>query len=572
MDKTLKRLFRSLFPLISLALLFLLLSHSAFAFDSSASNNKFGIHLAQPEEKDIQKAADLVNSSGGTWGYITLVIQENDRDVNKWQNVFNQLRKARLIPIIRLATHPEGAHWRRPTIEDTAGWVNFLDSLTWVVQDRYVLLFNEPNHGSEWGEQIDPGGYADIALAFAKGLKGGNKDFFIMLAGLDAAAPSAPPAYEDEAVFLSKVYAAKPELFDLIDGWSSHSYPNPGFHGGPTESGRNTVRTYEWELAYLKGIGIDRELPVFITEAGWPHSSYTPDVIGAYLTSSFDNVWIPDVRVRAVTPFILNYQGEPFASFSWLQPGGEQVYEHYTAIQSLPKLEGNPEIIQKGSLSYKFPQELLVRSTYHFKLQIKNRGQAFWDRSHGYVLKLKDFDEKDYFFSDLSGMNPGDEKIIDLYLKTDATQGAKKTRVQLVQTDKKILEGKEWTFQKLPLPSINFNLSFFPKLKSQDARVEIQIFDSDEQLVYKKKEVRIAKNKGIVDEIANIALGEKYRIVALRPYYLPRQTITAFKKGNNLISFEQLLPLDFDLNGALNWGDIGALLHKPNLIWEVLKG
>lgn len=560
------------FSCLVIILLFFTNVNFVDAFDSSSPNNKYGIHLAQPEERDIQRASDLVNSTGGTWGYITLVIQENDRDKNKWQNVFNQLRKARLIPIIRLATHPEGAHWKRPTTQDVSGWVNFLNSLTWVVKDRYIVLFNEPNHGSEWGEQVDPEGYADTALAFAKGLKERNREFFIMLAGLDAAAPSAPPAYEDEAVFLSQIYSAKPELFELIDGWSSHSYPNPGFRGGPADSGRNTVRNYEWELSYLKTIGVVRELPVFITEAGWPHSSYTPDVVGSYLTSSFENIWIPDVRVRAVTPFILNYQGEPFASFSWLQPGGDQVYAHYIVIQGLPKIEGEPEIIQKGLLWYKFPQELLVRSAYHFKLEVKNQGQAYWDRSHGYSLKLEGLEDKEYFFSDLSGLNPGDKKTIDLYLKTDAKEGRKKARVQLFKNDKKIIEGKEWVFEKLPLPSLNFDLSFFPKFKPQEAIVEIQIFDSDEQLVYKRKEVEVRKNKGVVNEIANIALGERYRIVVLRPYYLPRQTIIVFKKGQNITTFKQLLPLDFDLNGALNFGDIGALFRKPYLIWTVVKG
>jgi hypothetical protein len=46
-------------------------------------NNKYGIHLAQPYPDAIREAADLVNSNGGKWGYVTVVIQENDRDKNK---------------------------------------------------------------------------------------------------------------------------------------------------------------------------------------------------------------------------------------------------------------------------------------------------------------------------------------------------------------------------------------------------------------------------------------------------------------------------------------------------------
>jgi sugar phosphate isomerase/epimerase len=126
------------------------------AFDPSLPNNKYGIHLAQPEEADIKGASELVNSSGGKWGYVTLVIQDNDRNREKWQGVFEKLREAHLIPIIRIATHPEGASWKKPTVEEAKGWADFLNSLEWVVKDRYVILFNEPNHGAEWGGEANP--------------------------------------------------------------------------------------------------------------------------------------------------------------------------------------------------------------------------------------------------------------------------------------------------------------------------------------------------------------------------------------------------------------------------------
>ena len=66
-------------------ILFLFLfSFDIYSFDSSLPNNKFGIHLAVPNKEDIKKTAELVNSSGGQWGYVTVVIQENDRNFAKW--------------------------------------------------------------------------------------------------------------------------------------------------------------------------------------------------------------------------------------------------------------------------------------------------------------------------------------------------------------------------------------------------------------------------------------------------------------------------------------------------------
>ena len=169
---------------------------------ASEPNNIYGIHLAQPYPEAIKSAAALVNSSGGDWGYVTLVIQENDRDLAKWQGIFDELRENHLIPIIRVATSAVGENWRRPETSDAKNWVDFLDSLNWVVKKRYVILFNEPNHGSEWGGEVDEKSFAEVTMEFAKELKNKNPDFFIMIAGLDASAPSWPPGLEDETVFL----------------------------------------------------------------------------------------------------------------------------------------------------------------------------------------------------------------------------------------------------------------------------------------------------------------------------------------------------------------------------------
>jgi len=140
-----------------LLLLFLVTAPHAFAVEPA--NNKFGMSLLQPTQNDIEKTANLVNSQGGDWGYVTLVIQEDDRDRGKWQGLFDELRRHHLIPIVRIATKPEGENWRRPKPEEAGGWAQFLDSLNWVVKERYVVLFNEPNHAWEWGGEVNPEDY-----------------------------------------------------------------------------------------------------------------------------------------------------------------------------------------------------------------------------------------------------------------------------------------------------------------------------------------------------------------------------------------------------------------------------
>ncbi len=543
----------------------------------SQPNNKVGIHLAQPSDKDIQAASDLVNSNGGDWGYVTLVIQENDRDLKKWQQIFDQLRKLHLIPLIRLATQPQGDVWKKPQKEDALSWANFLNSLNWVIKNRYIILFNEPNHGSEWGGRVDPEDYVETAFSFSKTLKEKNKNFFIMLAGFDASAPSRPPRYEDERIFIKQGLSFlkgnlqdKKQLFDLIDGWASHSYPR-NYIGSVYGSGRRSVRTYQWELNLLKRLGIKKDLAVFITETGWKNNINPQQIKLAY-----QDVWFNDDKVKGVTPFLLNYQSVPFQEFSWrLQGGKDGFYPQYYLIQKMKKQKGEPEIVESGKISFNFPKDLVVSSNYHFQISLKNTGQGFWDKNTGYslVAKNQSKEDLDYLLSDIKSIMPNEEKTIDFYFKTNHKTGNEKTTIFLEKDKKELFQGKEWAYRLLPLPSLKFKVKTYPKFKTKDDDFEIQIFGPNEQLVFKRKKIRVVKGKGIVDNIQNISFGQKHRLVILKPYYLPRQKSFIFKKEKsfqsgriNSIVFEPMIPIDFDKDGNFDFNDIKTLIHKPSLL------
>src|SRR5687768_14613965 len=80
----------------------------------SVPNNPFGIHLLAPIPEETKDAKTLVNSSGGDWGYVTVLIESKDRDKAKWQGYFDDLRRSHLIPLVRLATKPDGSFWEKP--------------------------------------------------------------------------------------------------------------------------------------------------------------------------------------------------------------------------------------------------------------------------------------------------------------------------------------------------------------------------------------------------------------------------------------------------------------------------
>lgn len=557
-----RKLFILIFIFFLSSIIYHLGSGSVFAF---SANNIFGIHLAQPHPQDIQATADLVNSNSGKWGYVTLVIQENDRNREKWQNIFDQLRELNLIPIIRLATQPEGENWRRPEPEDSRDWINFLDSLNWVVKDRYIILFNEPNHGSEWGGEVDPKSYGKVVVSFAKALKEKNPDYFIMLAGFDASAPSWMPGMEDEEVFLKKLftfYQSPIAIFNYIDGWASHSYPNPGFSGSPYDWGRGTIRGYDWELGVLRGLGVFKDLPVFITETGWKRGDET--VVADNLRYAYEQVWSNDDRIRAVTPFILDYQGPPFLEFSWKKYQSNDFYQQYYTVQSLAKTKGEPELIEKGSIEFKLPIELVAQSQYNFKVTLENLGQAIWDKDDGYELKISNNGLKstETLVSDIKDVRPFEEKTVDFTLKTVGENPDQEIKFSLVKENGVVLESKLWKFKIDPLPELNVKVDFWPFGKGKGNDFEFQLFDVDERLVFKKKGVKVENGKGVIKNIQNIAIDELYRVVILKPGYLPRQTYLVFKTKDNQVKFKSMLPFDLNSDGKLDFNDFLKIFRR----------
>ncbi len=393
-----------------LAIIYLsILTPKAYAiFDPlSVPNNKFGIHIISATPNEASAAADLVNSNGGDWGYVTVIIESGDRNHDKWQSFFNYLRDKHLIPIVRLATSADNSYWKRPYDGEEEAWADFLNNLDWPIKNRYVIVYNEPNNGQEWGGQVDPASYATVLNKTIDALKKRSSNFFVMNAGFDAAAPTQMPNYMDEAQFLSEMNKAVPGIFNKLDGWVSHSYPK-NFIGSPDASGRNSLRTYQWELTYLKSLDLNKNLPVFITETGWEHdegltnnSSFPlASQVGDYFKEAFTNVW-NDSRIVAITPFLLDYQASPFDHFSFEKPNGEEqnpkilgasyppFYDDYYAIQNLSKISGKPiqsfkaQII-KGSI---YPS-LVAGEHYKIDLQFKNTGNASWISSNDIKLSL----------------------------------------------------------------------------------------------------------------------------------------------------------------------------------------
>lgn len=540
-----------------------------------AQNNKFGMHIAVPTEKELKEVAELVNSSGGDWGYVTVVMQSNDLDYDKWQSVFDRMRELHLIPIVRLATKMTSRdYWEKPKEKDIDQWVDFLDSINWVVKKRYVVLFNEPNQGKEWGGEVNPAEYAEFSYQLAEKLKESNSDYFLMLAGFDSAAPSRPPEYEDQAVFLRQMNKEikLSEFFEYVDGLASHAYPNYGFVGSPYASGRNSIVNYVWELQLLRNLGVKQELPVFITETGWPHfeglkgksNYFSAAQVAEYYQIYFNRI-LPDNRVKAITPFIFNYQEEPFDNFSWKKPRDNGYYPQYEVVKAIDKERGKP--VQEHRLEIKNipPAKLIRNSTYKFEIEIFNKGQAIWDREEGYRLTLvgENSDQFEYFFSDLSSLYPRQTKKVSLYMKTKQKLANYDLSFIIAKNDQLVSNKIDWSIQIKP--SINLKLSIAPILwnRQEGEDFEFLIYGPHQEVVFRKNNLVVDSGRAEVEKIENITFEQKYRLVLVRPKFLPRQTFLTFKDGQeNKAYFEPLWPIDFNSDGKFSWADIKTVLYS----------
>jgi hypothetical protein len=329
----------------------------------AVANNKFGIHILS--ENDLIDASNLVNSNGGDWGYVTFVITEGERDRDRWQQTFDQMRRLHLIPIVRIATKAEGETWIAPNNEEINNWVGFLNSLNWVVKNRYVVISNEPNHAQEWGGKLDPAGYALYLKEFSQALKKSSTDFFVLPAALDGSSKNTATSME-ELKYLNLMVIAQPDVFDFVDGWNSHAYPN------------SSTSIYAIELQYLSTLGINKEYPIFITEAGFSNETYSEGVVGEKLINAFGNTW-KDPRIVAVTPFILNYPQAPFTQFSWKKVDGS-FYQYYFDVQKLQKIAGNPTQNVSGQIVFAFAQPIMLPgANFVGAILAKNTGQSIWN-------------------------------------------------------------------------------------------------------------------------------------------------------------------------------------------------
>jgi hypothetical protein len=300
----------------------------------AAEGQVLGIHILNPGE--LEEATALIQPQDSeTWQYVTIPLSLNDLEKQaEWQAFFNKARDKKVIPLVRLTSSFENGAWKVPNRKEITRLVGFLSALNWPTDQKHIIVFNEVNHAKEWGNRLDPAEYGQVLRFTAEWAHSEQKNYVVLPAAMDLAAPNGSVTRE-AFTYLNQMVEADPEILTTVDAWNSHSYPNPGFSASPQRTAQNSLRGFEFELAFLKQ-KTGRDYPVFITETGWVVNRQTSRWLASYYEYAMQHIW-SHPQVVAVTPFVLRGDPGPFSGFTFLDKNNKPTVQYEALQKALTK-------------------------------------------------------------------------------------------------------------------------------------------------------------------------------------------------------------------------------------------
>ncbi|MDQ3008864.1 MAG: hypothetical protein M3Q81_04695 [bacterium] len=322
----------------------LALSVSLFLLSLSpikAQGEVLGIHILHPYELEEAKALIADEQNTEQWHYVTIPVTLADLEKElEWQEFFNKARAEKIIPLVRLTTRFEDEAWTVPTRSEIVELLTFLGKLEWPTENRHIIVFNEVNHAKEWGNTINPAEYASVLHFTASWAHSEQKNFIVLPAAMDLAAPNGKQTSE-AFTYWNAVHTADPDVLKVIDAWNSHSYPNPGFSSSPQLTAQNSMRGFIHELNFVKE-KTGRDLPVYITETGWETNRQTTRWLESYYQYALEHIW-SHPQVVAVTPFLLKGSPGPFSGFSFLDDESKPTAQYNALKKALSTVKAKED-------------------------------------------------------------------------------------------------------------------------------------------------------------------------------------------------------------------------------------
>ncbi len=286
-------------------------------------NPKIGVHTRltdEVEEWKIKHTLELVREMGARWivEYFPWAYYEPEKGVYNWEHadmVIAHARRQGLEIVARIGMTPQ---WARPG-GSTPSYLsprhyNDLGDFVYAFVSRYraevnyVIIWNEPNLGMEWGyRQPDPTEYAAMLRVAYRRAKEANPQVQV-LGGALSPTLGAPDAVDDLSYLQGMYDAGAAPYFDIL---AVHAY---GWRFPPDAPPSPDTINFA-RVLLLRDIMVrngDANKPVMITEGGWnDHPRWTkavhPGQRVAYTIRAYDMAWKEWPWCKAVALWVFRY-------------------------------------------------------------------------------------------------------------------------------------------------------------------------------------------------------------------------------------------------------------------------
>lgn len=289
-------------------------------------NPKMGVHTRltdEVEEWKIKRTLEMVREMGAPWivEYFPWAYYERDKGTYDWSHpdlVVDHARRQGLTVVARLGYVPE---WARPegsafSYLDAAHYNDFGDFVYAFVDHfrervQYIIIWNEPNLGLEWGFQpVDPAEYTGLLrIAYARAKEADPQMQILAGALAPTLAPPGHPEGMNDLDYLQGMYdAGAADYFDIL---AAHAYGWKFPVDDPPAADKVNFRRVELLRQVMVHNG-DGHKPIMVTEGGWnDHPRWTKGVrpyqrivytVGAYELAARDWDWC-----LAVIPYAFRF-------------------------------------------------------------------------------------------------------------------------------------------------------------------------------------------------------------------------------------------------------------------------
>jgi len=143
-----------------------------------------------------------------------------------------------------------------------------------------------------------------------------------------------------------------------------------------------------------------------------------------------------------------------------------------------------------------------------------------------------------------------------LHLKTGGKTAPLPLKINLTKNERVMGNEINWPLEIVQETTIKIISRLLFGRKAEGDDFKFLVYNQREEIVYGVERLTIKNGEGEIKGIKNLIISDEYRLVLIKPFYLPRQTFLKINENDNQAVFGVLLPFDFNNDGQLSFRDL----------------